>query len=426
MAIWIMVFATSIGGRTDANEQGNTQVDTEINSETSRTQVRPAINFGSVMMSAPHKPLSALLSQILVAYTVEIDCEFERRMLQMQSRSARLSLVIWLNLLRFLADGPVLVRTLASRALTVETTVTATLGCLERWGVVELQPGKRAGFGSGRDIRADWPVRLTAGGETAVQIWRGLIAEIDARWSKRFGGDATRLRRSLEAIERQIDLELPQGLPTAILRLPEFGPRKSAAEEGLPLPVLLSRVLLAFALAFERESQAPISLCANAIRVLRDEPLPEAEISKRTGCSKETAGIGWQHKPYIIVEKDPARGRGKLVRLSEAGLKAQHKYSSRTREIEEEWKNRFRTAMKEIRESLTTLLQRDALSDGLKPPPGTTRAGAQTPALGRIDIGPAARQRRRDLVIQTEAFLRDPAGTLPHYPLWDMNRGFGP
>jgi len=23
-------------------------------------------------------------------------------------------------------------------------------------------------------------------------------------------------------------------------------------------------------------------------------------------------------------------------------------------------------------------------------------------------------------------FVRDPAGTLPHYPLWDMNRGFGP
>jgi hypothetical protein len=46
--------------------------------------------------------------------------------------------------------------------------------------------------------------------------------------------------------------------------------------------------------------------------------------------------------------------------------------------------------------------------------------------LGRVDVGPAARQRKRDLVIQTEAFVRDPAGTLPHYPLWDMNRGFGP
>ena len=53
------------------------------------------------MMSAPHKPLSALLSQILVAYTVELDCEFERRMLQTQSRSTRLSLVIWLNVLQF-------------------------------------------------------------------------------------------------------------------------------------------------------------------------------------------------------------------------------------------------------------------------------------------------------------------------------------
>ena len=222
--------------------------------------------------------------------------------------------------------------------------------------------------------------------KTAVRIRPGLITEIDARWSKRFGDDATRLRRSLEAIERQIDLELPQGLPVALLKLPEFGPRKSPAEDGLPLPVLLSRVLLAFALDFERESATPISLSANAIR---DEPIPETEIPKRTGCSEETAGIGWQHKPYIVVEKDPARGRGKFVRLSEAGIKAQHEYFSRTRDIEERWKKRFGASTKELRESLTTLLKRAELSDGLKPPPGTTRAGAQTPALGRLDIGSA-------------------------------------
>ena len=235
-----------------------------------------------------------------------------------------------------------------------------------------------------------------------------------------------RLRRALEAIEHRIDLELPQGLPVAILKLPEFGPRKSATEEGMPLPVLLSRVLLAFALEFERECQTPIALCANAIRVLSDDPTPEAEIPKRTGCSEETAGIGWQHKPYIIVERDPARGRGKFVRLSGAGILAQDEYYRLTRDIEEKWKKRFGAATKEIRESLTTLLNRGELSDGLNPAPGTTRAGTQTPALGRVDIGPAARRRRRDLVIQTEAFVRDPAATLPHYPLWDMNRGLGP
>jgi hypothetical protein len=32
------------------------------------------------MGASPEKPLSALLSQTLVAYTVELDCEFERRM----------------------------------------------------------------------------------------------------------------------------------------------------------------------------------------------------------------------------------------------------------------------------------------------------------------------------------------------------------
>jgi hypothetical protein len=379
------------------------------------------------MSSAPQKPLSALLSQILVAYTVELDSEFERRMLETPKGGARLSLVIWLNLLRFLADGPVSVRTLASRALAPdEQGGPPLLGCLERWGFVVLQSGKRAGFGSGRGIRADWPVRLTGSGEMAIKIWPDLIQEIDARWSKRFGEGATRLRRSLEALEHEIDLELPQGLPGAILRLPEFAPRKSAAEDGMPLPVLLSRVLLAFALDFEHDSRTPISMCANAIRVLSDEPIPEAEIPKRTGCSEETSGIGWQLKPYIIVERDPARGRGKFVRLSEVGMKTQHKYHRLAREVEQWWLERFNGAAAELREALTTLLKRSELSEGLKPPPGTTRAGAQTPALGRRDIGPAARQRKRDLVVQTEAFVRDPAGALPHYPLWDMNRGFGP
>ena len=61
----------------------------------------------------------------------------------------------------------------------------------------------------------------------------------------------------------------------------------------------------------------------------------------------------------------------------------------------------------------------------LTPPPGTARGGELARALGRRDTGAAARQRVRDLVAQTEAFVRDP-NTLPHYPLWDMNRGYGP
>ena len=66
------------------------------------------------------------------------------------------------------------------------------------------------------------------------------------------------------------------------------------------------------------------------------------------------------------------------------------------------------------------------MAEGLAPAEGTVRAGTQAPALGRRDPASAARQRMRDVVAQSEMFQRDPAGTLPHYPLWDMNRGFGP
>jgi hypothetical protein len=193
---------------------------------------------------------------------------------------------------------------------------------------------KRAGFGSSRGIHADWTVRLTISGQMAIKIWPELLPKIDTRWSKRFGDDLTLLRSGLEAIELRIDRELPQGLPGAILRLPEFAARKSITEGGLPLPVLFSRVLLAFALDFERDSRTPISLCANAIRCLSSKPIPEAEIPRRTGCSEETSGIGWQLKSYVIAEQDPGRGRGKFVRLSEIGVKAQHDYHRLAREIE--------------------------------------------------------------------------------------------
>jgi hypothetical protein len=66
------------------------------------------------------------------------------------------------------------------------------------------------------------------------------------------------------------------------------------------------------------------------------------------------------------------------------------------------------------------------IAEGLIPPAGTVRAGEEVPALGRRDVGVAAKKRARDLAAQTEAFVKDPLGALPHYPLWDMNRGFGP
>ena len=149
--------------------------------------------------------LSALLSQALVAFTVEFDNEFEWRMNSAGYRGAALSMVVWNNLVRFLTEGAQSVRELAHHALAPEAQVRFQLGCLERWGLIALQadstdgspaparvhrqPGRllRDGWGSGRGIRSGWGVLLTRKGRKASEVWPPLFGEIERRWRKRFG-----------------------------------------------------------------------------------------------------------------------------------------------------------------------------------------------------------------------------------------------
>lgn len=400
---------------------------------------------------ASRRPLSASLSQVLVAFTIEFDNEFERRMSEAGYSGARLSLVVWTNLLRFVAEGALSVRNLAASSLAPEKQIKFELGCLERWGFIVLKPDAadhrpvltslhrlsgrelRDGWGSGRGIRSDWLVQLTAKGLNASKIWPPLFDVIERRWEERFGKDEIRrLRSVLQDVAGQLEVELPLGLPRSWEGSQEFPPRVTPRDRPLALPALLSQLLLTFRLEFDRESPAPLEICANTLRVLSGKPVRLAEIPRLTGGSPETTDIGWQLNPYVVVTADPTAKRGKVVCLTPRGLMAQQNYHRLTAQIENRWESRFRKEqIGRLREQLQMLFERRSgdrplLSEGLMPPPGTARAGNQAPALGRRDVGAAARQRLRDLVAQTEAFVSDPAAALPHYPLWDMNRGFGP
>jgi hypothetical protein len=401
--------------------------------------------------TSSRRALSVLVSQVLVAFTVEFDNEFERRMGEAGYPGARLSLVVWANLMRFVGEDGVSVRDLGAQALAPDSQVKFQLGCLERWGFVILRPDpagdrpvrsraqrqsdreRRIGWGSGRGIRADWVVRLTSKGLSASQIWPPLFGEIERRWERRFGkNEINRLRRALQGVAGKLDVELTHGLPGRWEATGEFPPRVKRGRSRLPLPTLLSELLLRFRLEFDRESPAPLALCANTLRVLGEKPIRAAEIPRLKGGSPETSDIGWQIKPYVVVTSDPAESRGQVVRLSPRGLMAQQVYHRLICDIEKRWEARFgKHGVDMLPESLQRLFARHSggmllLSEGLVPPSGTVRAGDQAPALGRRDVGVAARQRMRDLVAQTEAFVRDPAVTLPYYPAWDMNRGFAP
>lgn len=382
-------------------------------------------------------PISALLSQALVALTIELDNEFERQMGELGHAGARLSLVVWSNLFRFIPEGGISVSELAALAFGQQERVKLMVGCLERWGFLVVGPSVtgsvRDGWGGGRGIRAESVVRATPKGLQAREVWLPLVAVMEQRWETRFGKDAMRsLRESLELIVGRLDVELPDAVPEPSLREETVMPRvRAAGESRRPLATLLSRALFGFAIEFDRESEVPLALAANTLRVLGREPVSLADVPRLTGGSPEVSAIGWRLKPYVIVETDPRRRR-KLARLSARGLQVQREYLRLVAIVEARWEVQFgKDTLRRLRGSLQGLFDRapngqPRVTEGLTPPAGVSRAGDQAPALGRRDVGAAARQRTRDLVTQTRAFVADPARSLPHYPLWDMNRGFGP
>ena len=184
------------------------------------------------------RPLSALLSQVLVAYTIELDNEFESRWLAPVSQGHALSLVVWTNLLRFIpVEDGIKLRDLTTRSLNSRESVKVQLGRSGALGVRrsptpgrgrfgpppskrDVTPrstpvpalGRRDGWGSGRGIGTSWVVHLTPQGKAAADVWPSLWAEIEGRWKRRFGGEGETLR-SLRDIVGRLEVDLPLGLP---------------------------------------------------------------------------------------------------------------------------------------------------------------------------------------------------------------------
>ena len=155
----------------------------------------------------------------------------------------------------------------------------------------------RAAQGSGRGIGAESIVLATRKGLVAREVWRPLVAVIEQRWETRFGEEAIRsLRESMALIVGGLDVELPDAVPEpSALDETETRPlRRSPGESGQPLATLLSQALFGFAIEFDRESEAPLALAANTLRVLGQEAVRVADLPRLTGAASEVSAIGWR------------------------------------------------------------------------------------------------------------------------------------
>jgi DNA-binding MarR family transcriptional regulator len=281
------------------------------------------------------------------------------------------------------------------------------LSGMERWGYITTGPD--SADTRQKPPRASWVIRATSKGRKAREVWMPLFGAIEERWQARFGKEQIeRLRESLSSLIDRMDADLPDCLPILgyglFSRAPDLKRRARAAQEDGPLNLsaLLSRLLLAFAIEFESESELSLAICANIVRVLDENGVRVRDLPILSGVSKEavSTALGFLGKKRLaVVEPEQAASRVKVVRLTARGLMAQDAYRKRVANIEDQWRARFgNDTIGKLRKLLEGLLgdtgEQPLLLRGLEPYPDGWRAAVGKPS------------------------------TLPHYPMVLHRGGF--
>lgn len=365
------------------------------------------------------RPLSVLLSQVLVAFAIEFDNEFEHLMLKTWARPFRVSIVMWSNFMRFVREAGTPVGEIVTASCVPKENVASVVGGMERWGYITVGDDRmRKGFGTGRGVREDTVVRPSQTGELALRVWeKPLVAEIESRWKDRIGeADIEDLRDALADIESRVGLVMPHFLPV-VGASGLFADKRLESGTSAPdrdLPALLSRVLLAFTLDYEADPFVSLPIGANVLRVADADGVRIKDLPLATGVSKEAVSMSltWlERNGYVAVEPDP-KARGKIVRAASQALDAQEAHRRRLGELENDWNTRYgKDEVGAVRERLQHILDQPGgedgpLSSGLVTPPGGWRGTGRYKPL-------------------TAAFIDRPSEALPTYPMV-LHRGGWP
>ncbi len=351
----------------------------------------------------PALPLPTLLSQALVAHTIELDNEAEHRLRHRTTRrddrdAARagpwlVSFALWANVLQYIDGGPVTVADLRTRARTDHL----LLGGLRRWGYVTLTPPAGQPLRNPPQVGAT--VRTRQAGRRAGEVWSQLPTVIDDRWRARLGATALhRLERALRVVFDGLSIDPPAYLPVThptqngkVERPPRRGPGADAAAllpADAALSPLLSGVLVAFTVDFESDARIALPISANTLRVLDASGTRMRDLPRLTGVSREANAMcaGWlERRGCVVTEPDSTAARGKVLRLTAKGQRAQQNYGRLLGATENAWRTRHGAAtIDDLRSALEHVvgdgtLASSPLAPGLVPYPDNWRAAVRRP-----------------------------------------------
>jgi len=335
-------------------------------------------------------PLTTLLSRAWIAFTIEADNAVEAAGSERVGRLFRISLPMWANGLRFIDTEGITVGELRARARAA-----CNIGGLERWGwitVGEAGSGRREGYGSHRGVTSGTVLRATRAGAYARRLWPDVVAGIEQRWRDRFGDAAAgSLRDALPRYAGRMPSAPPEvhasdGFRTHVVEGPAPG------EDGLAGP--LGQALSSLTLGHEQDSLVSLPLAANFLRVIGGDVVRVRDLPALAGVSTEAVAMAAGYlERNGLAESRPQRS----VTLTAAGRAALGDYQARAAAREDQ---ALRAAVEAV------VSQREALAEGLVPPPGCWRG-------------------EKPYLTQTRRVLADPAAALPWHPMV-LHRGGWP
>lgn len=328
-------------------------------------------------------PLPTLLGRAIGAFTLDYD----------QARGEHNpipQLGSWANVLRVIDAQGTDQRQLVRRAVISRRAAEVVVTRLERLGRVAVE--KQAIEGRRGKTKL---VRLTASGGAGAALAGARVDMVQADWRQRFGGDAVdQLRDALSAVVDRLPVELPHypagygaGDPSVTggdyvpedpgpPRIPAHGQdwpvvlREPGSDtRQLPLPALLSQVLAAFAIDYERERFGSLPAASNFLRLVGDDGMTLGRARALGGVSGNGKTLHERHRD-VVVEPGRPRDMSRRVFLTPKGRRVRDAYPHLVREIEDQWRKQYAAAIPPMRTTLMTMNKR--IDADLRDFPSTT------------------------------------------------------
>lgn len=316
-------------------------------------------------------PLATLLGRALGAFAHHYDSA------RGEDRSIP-QLAVWANALRAIDAEGTDQRQLGRRAVISKRVAEVVVSRLERRGRVSVEattvPGRR---GKARIVR------LTPDGRAARNAAVRLVDTVQEDWRQRFGNDGiVQLREALASVVDRLPVELPHhvtgygaGDPSVtggdyVLedpgppRIPAHGqdwpvvlrePGSPAAD--LPMPALLSQVLAAFAIDYERERLGDLQTVSNFLRFVGDDGVTLERAQALGGVSGNGKTLHERHLD-VVVEAGRARDKDRRVYLTPKSRRMRDAYPHLVTEIEQRWCEEYGDAVPAMRSALQAMNER--------------------------------------------------------------------